>query len=319
MIRLFRRVFLGFVLLAFLVLAAAAGCGGAASTAPSTSPSLAASPSAAADPVVARVDGREVRRSDVDLARAEARLVGGEDSERTGLKTAIDGALVAAEAERLGVTAGRAEVDRRLAAVRDQLGGKEALAAALEKTRMTPQQLRASLEQGVVREGVQDARYPRLTATAAAVRAFYDDNREKLFTTAEQWALGAFVVKNEGIAGNAVKRLDQGRPFEEVAQQFSSDPELKDSAGMMGWVAPSSLPAPLRRAVARLDANEVTPPTKGPGGVWVLKLLGERPASVVPFAEVRAEIQSGLDGQRRSAALARWLEKARARADVERL
>ena len=294
-----------------LVLAVAAGCGGAATRSPSPSPS--------GDPVVARVNGREVRRSDVDLARAEARLVGQEDSEEAGLETAIDGALVAAEAERLGVTADAAEVDRRVAAVRDELGGQEALDAALEETRMTLEQLRTSLEQGVVREGVQEARFPHLKAKAAAVRAFYDDNRRKLFTTPAAWRLGAFMVRNEGIAGNAVERLEQGRPFEEVARQFSIDPELKASGGMMGWVEPASLPAPLRAAAAKLGVDQVTPPTKGPGGVWVLKLLGVRPASVTPFADVRDQIQEGLDGRRRSAALSRWLEEARAGADVERL
>lgn len=277
------------------------------------------SPSAPADPVVARVNGREVRQSDVDLARAEGRLVGQKDTTQAGLRTAIDGALVAAEAERLSVAADPAEVDRRVAAVRDQLGGQKALDAALAKTRMTAGQLRTSLEQGVVREAVQNARFPQLRATETAVRSFYEKNREELFTTAGQWALGAFVVRNEGIAGNAVKRLDQGRPFEEVARQFSVDPELKSSAGMMGWVSPSSLPAPLRKAVAKLDANEVTPPTRGPGGVWILKLLDERPTTVTPFAEVREQIQEGLDGQERSAALARWLQKARARATIERL
>jgi hypothetical protein len=71
--------------------------------------------------------------------------------------------------------------------------------------------------------------------------------------------------------------------------------------------------------VGRLDANEVTPPTAGPGGVWVLKLLGERPATVVPFSKVRAQIEKGLDAEKRSAALARWLERANEDAEVERL
>jgi parvulin-like peptidyl-prolyl isomerase len=299
-----------FIALLLLAVGAVVGCGEATGTG--------SSPSPPADPVVARVDGREVRQGDVDLARAGARLVGQDDGAAAGLETAIDGALLEAEAERLGVTADAAEVDRRLASVRDEMGGADALAAALEKTEMSEDQLRTSLEQGVVREGVQDALYPELKASAAAVRGFYDENRSKLFTTAESWALGAFVVRNEGIAGNAVKRLEQGRPFEEVARQFSVDPELKSNAGMMGWVSPASLPAPLRKAVAKLQANEVTPPTRGPGGVWVLKLLGERPAAVVPFAEVEARIQDGLDGEKRSAALARWLERARADAAIER-
>jgi peptidyl-prolyl cis-trans isomerase C len=298
---------------ATLLVAAASGCGGNGGSA---SPSPAAS---AGDPVVARVNGRDVRRSDVDLARAEARLVGQADSSQAGLQAAIDGALMAAEAERLALSADQKEVDRRLAALRDQMGGEKALTAALEKTHMTAEQLRASLEQGVVREALQDKRFPQLKASSAAVRSFYDENRTKLFTTAESWALGALVVRNEGIAGNAVKRLRQGRPFEEVARQFSTDPELKTSGGMMGWVAPSSLPAPLRKAVQKIDTGQITPPTRGPGGVWVFKLLGERPASVVAFGKVREQIQQGLDGQKRSAALAAWLERARKDADIRKL
>lgn len=306
-----RKAVAALAVLSSLVLMVLAGCGEVATPG--------SSPSPAADAVVARVNDREVRQSDVDLARAEARLVGQEDSAVSGLEAAIDGALVEAEAERLGVSADEAEVERRIAAVRDQMGGEQALAAALEQTGMTREQFRLSITQGIVREAVQDARFPGLEAGAAAVRAFYDENRDKLFSSAEAWSLGALVVRNEGIAGNAVKRLEQGRPFDEVARQFSIDPELKASEGRMGWVAPSSLPSPLREAVARLDPGEVTPPTRGPGGVWVLKLLGRRPSEVAPFGEVRAQIQKGLDGERRSAALARWLERAREDAEIERL
>ncbi len=300
--------------LCLLIAAVAAACGGG-----SSGPQPSASPSAAADRVVARVDGRDIRQSDVDLARAEARLVGKPDSAAKAMKTAIDGALVSAEAERLGLTTDTAEVQRRLAAVKDQLGGQAALDAALEKTDMTLEQLRTSLAQGVLREAVQNARFPEVAAGAGAVRAFYDRNREKLFTRAEAVKLGAFVVRNEGIAGNAIKRLEQGRPFGEVARQFSVDPELKASAGAMGWMAPIALPAPLRKAVAKLNAGDVSPPTAGPGGVWVFKLLARQAATVVSFADARDQIQKGLDGEMRSAALAKWLVQAREDAQIEKL
>jgi peptidyl-prolyl cis-trans isomerase C len=302
-------------LVAVLVVAVLlAGCGGGGGGAASASPS--ASPSA--DPVVARVNGREVRQSDVDLARAEARLVGTDDGAKRALRSAIDGALVSAEGERLGLKADAAEVDRRLAAVRDQLGGQAALEAALEKTRMSLDQLRRSLAQGLVREAVQDARFPHVAADAGAVRAFYRRNREKLFTSPESVKLDAFVARNEGIAGNAVKRLEQGRPFAEVAHQFSTDPELKASGGAMGWMQTTALPAPLRRAVAGLRPGQTSPPTAGPGGVWVMKLLARRPVKVVALAEVRDQIQKGLDGEKRSAALAEWLVQARKDARIER-
>ena len=269
--------------------------------------------------MVARVNGRDVRQSDVDLARAEARLVGQKDGAEEALQSAIDGALVGAEAERLGLEASAAEVDRRLAAVKEQLGGEAALDTALERTDMTLDQLRTSLAQGILREAVQNARYPDVAADAAAVRAFYRRNRAKLFTSPESVELAALVARNEGIAGNAVKRLKQGRPFAEVARQFSIDPELKASGGAMGWMQTTALPTPLRRAVAALRPGQTAPPTAGPGGVWVMKLIARRPVEVVAFAAVRAQIQKGLDGEKRSAALARWLEQAREDAQIERL
>jgi parvulin-like peptidyl-prolyl isomerase len=296
--------------------ALATGCGGGAS---GSGPEPSSSPSAHADRVVARVDGRDILQSHVDLARAQARLVGAPDGAAKALNTAVDGALVSAEAQRLGLTTDPAEVERRLAAVTDQLGGQAALDAALDKTDMTLGQLRTSLAQGVLREAVQNARFPDVVAGAGAVRAFYRRNREKLFTQAEAVRLGALVVRNEGIAGNAIERLEQGRPFPEVARQFSVDPELKDSEGAMGWVAPTSLPAPLRKAVAKLKVGGVSPPVAGPGGVWVFKLLARQVATVLPFADARDQIQQGLDGELRSAALARWLVQARKDAQIEKL
>lgn len=297
---------------------AVAACGGATSGRRTGSPSASPATRPSPDPVVARVNGDAVRQSDVDLAHAEARLVGRDIGAARALRTAIDGALVAAEARKLGATADLAEVDKRLAAVTSQIGGKAALAAALKKTRMSEAQLRASLAGGVLRQAVQDALYPNVHASAAAVRRFYDRNRAKLFTRPAALELDAFVVHNAGIAGNAVKRLRQGHPFGEVARQFSTDPELKASGGAMGWVDPASMPASLRKAVERLSVGETSPPTKGPTGVWVFQLVHRRPARTVPFSAVRAGIQKGLDGERRSAALAGWLRQARKNALIER-
>ncbi|MCX6362859.1 MAG: hypothetical protein NTW58_01550, partial [Actinobacteria bacterium] len=60
------------------------------------------------DAVVARVDGRAVHQSAVDLARAEARFTGASDDAGKALDAAIDRELVRAEAERLGLTADEA-------------------------------------------------------------------------------------------------------------------------------------------------------------------------------------------------------------------
>lgn len=270
------------------------------------------------DPVVARVNGRDVRESSVALVRAEARLVGEPDDAAKALDEAIRRALVILEAERLGVTVAAAAVDDRAAAVTEQLGGEDALAAALEKAAMTPAQFRAGLETAVLLEELRAARYPDLESTVAEARRYYDRHLRDLFTRPAAVDLGAIFVRNEGIAGNAMKRLKAGRPFEEVSRQFSIDPELKDNAGRLGWVDPRSLPGQLGAEVADLPAGKVSEPVAGGGGVWIFKAFRRRDAETVPFAEARDELVDQLTTRKRGRALERWLDEAVAGADIER-
>jgi parvulin-like peptidyl-prolyl isomerase len=296
------------VCLAVLAAAGLAACGGDRDGA-----------SASPDAVVARVDGRAVHQSAVDLARAEARFAGGADDAGKALDVAIDRELVRAEAERLGLTADAAEVESRLAAVGAQLGGEAALKAALEQAAVSEDQLRESLRAGVLRKAVQDARFPQVKAGPGAARRFYERRRADLFTEPAAVKLGAIVARNEGIAGNAIKRLRAGRPFEEVARQFSVDPELKSAGGAMGWIDPRSMPEPLGKAVARLRVGATSRPVAGPGGAWIFRVLARRPQRVVPFASARAQIQEALTGRRRAAALDKWLATTRKDALIERL
>jgi len=303
-----RRTWFLVALLAVLAGAGLAACGGGRDGA-----------SGSPDAVVARVDGRAVHQSAVDLARAEARFAGGADDAGKALDAAIDRELVRAEAERLGLAADEAEVESRVAAVGAQLGGDAALKSALEKAAMSQSQLRESLRAGVLRDAVKDARFPDVKAGPGAARRFYGRRRADLFTEPAAVKLAEIVTRNVGIAGNAIKRLRQGRPFEEVSRQFSTDPQIKDAGGMLGWVDPSSMPKPLSKAVARLRVGQISAPVAGPGGTWVFRVLARRQERVVPFASVRAQIREALTGRRRSLALDKWLATARKDALVERL
>jgi len=301
-----RRTWFLVAWVAVLAAAGLAACGGGGRDGASGSP----------DAVVARVDGRAVHQSAVDLARAEARFSGDAGE---ALDVAVDRELVRAEAERLGLAADESEVASRVAAVGAQLGGDAALKSALEKAAMSAAQFRESLRAGVLREAVQDARFPHVKAGPGAARRFYERRRADLFTEPAAVKLGAIVVRNDGIAGNAIKRLRQGRPFEEVSRQFSIDPEIKDAGGMLGWLDPRSLPGPLGKAVGRLRVGQISAPVAGPGGTWVFKVFARRSQRVAPFASVRAQIEHGLTGRRRSAALDKWLATARKDALIERL
>ena len=227
-------------LLALGLLAAAAACGGSGAA---TSPPP-------ADRVAALVDGQPVRASDVAVVRAEERFVGQSDAAGPALKEAIDRELVRRQAARFGASADRAIVDQRLSQLQTQVGGAAALKAMLVRARMSAAQLRQSITDGVLREALQNAQFPKLTASGKAVRAYYRSHLKSTFTRPGSVHLGAIQVHARLIAKNAITRVQQGRPFAEVARQFSVDPESKANGGDLGWILTSSLPGPLRAAVA---------------------------------------------------------------------
>jgi foldase protein PrsA len=271
------------------------------------------------DAVLARVNGAEVRQSDVDAVRAETRFDGRSDAAKEALDEAVERELVRQEARRLGVSAAAADMDERLATLRERAGGGEALAALLERAEMSSSQLRGSLLYGLLREAVQDARYADLTVSDARLRRFYERNLEELFTEPASVRLAAVVARNEGIASSALERLRQGRPFDEVARQFSIDPQLKQSGGRMGWVYVGSMPDSLRKTVEGLRVGELSQPVQSVGGWYIVKLLERRPERVIPLADVRDELEHELTRRQRSAALDDWLEGARDEADISRL
>ncbi len=263
------------------------------------------------DPVVTTVAGQTVRQSAVAAAAAELRLSGGKGDAAAALREAIDGSLVRAEAQRLGVSARVADVQKRRALLERQLGGAAALAQLLAKAHATDAQLQEALAAAALSEAVQNAKFPSLKPTAAQVRAFYDRRRGELFTRPAAVDLSALVVKAEKIAESAIGRLHQGRPFAEVARQFSVDPQLKDASGRMGWTLLASLPPSLRRGVEKLPVGKVSPPLPATGGWWVFEVLGRRDTKVTPFVQARAAIVTELTREKRAAALARWLAAAR--------
>jgi parvulin-like peptidyl-prolyl isomerase len=274
------------------------------------------SPSSASDSVVVTVNGRPVRRSAVDAVRAELRLGGTSNTEAKAVKEAIARELVRQEAERLGVVADPAKVRARRKTMAAQVGGEAGLVAALKRVPMTEVQLQRDLEDGVLREALQDAKYPGRTATRKAARAYYERHLRQSFVRPASIRLGAIRVPAEPIAESALARLRSGRPFHEVARQFTTDLEAKANGGDLGWVLASSLPTPLRKVAAAMKTGDVSKPFAGPGGWYVLKVLGKHPARVTPFAAVERRLIEELTLLERSKALDAWLVSARSKATV---
>ena len=269
-----------------------------------------------ADPIVATVDGRPVHESQVTALLAEARLTNAGTTRQQALDGAIDEELLRQEARRLGVTLPASVVESRVRTLERQVGGAAALDEALKGVGLTRPQLGERLGIVALGERVAAARSPNLSVTRREAEAYY---REHLFVFTRPAAvkLGEIKVRTEQMAQGAIKSVRDGRSFFETAKTFNRDPELKRVGGQLGWVSADTLPTPIAKAVAKLRPGQVSEPVPSFGGYDVLKLYARRPARTTPFAEVASEVRQAALSQRRAAALRRWLDRARAEADIE--
>jgi foldase protein PrsA len=283
------------------LLAPAVGCGGKAKSATA----------AGKDAVVARVNGHEIHRSQVDAARAQASLSQQALTYQQALKATIDEELVREEAQRLGVTISAADLDRRLAQVKASVGDAQQFAALLHGSGLTEAAFKQRLGVGLLEERLSQAKYPSLTASAAQARTYYDQN-VSLFTDGAAVDLGDIVVKTRGEALTVLARLGGGQSFADAARQFARDAD----GGRLGWTLVSSLPKELAAAVAKLRPGQLSGPVASVGGVHVLKLYGRRSATVVTFAQARPQIVAELSLERQQTALLKWLVGARRAAKI---
>lgn len=264
----------------------------------------------------ARVNGTEVRQDDVDRAVDLAALSGQTLTRKQALQQLISEELLRREAARLGITVPARAIDARVADLTQGLGGQAELKRRLKDAGLTVADVRGGVEAVLVGERLQAAKFPGLRATRAEAEEYYESHQEQFFSPAAV-NMGAIVVRAEGIARNAIERIEDGQEFENAARQFTIDPEGRYCGGMLGWIATASLPPELAAAFEEMEVGELSEPV-AVGPLWyVLKLFGRRAARTTPFAEVAEDIRRELTVSKQAAALTEWVTEARERADIE--
>ena len=147
---------------------------------------------------------------------------------------------------------------------------------------------------------VQKARYNIATASLsispAELDAYYKKNAAR-YGTPERWGLSVIRTTKRGALIKITEALRAGKPFADVAREFSDDPAAKQKGGDLGVISATDpgLPQPLRDAVRKLKTGEVSPPVKvafPQGSVWFfVRLTGREPATLPPLDTIRKQVE----------------------------
>jgi peptidyl-prolyl cis-trans isomerase C len=240
------------------------------------------------DPVVARVNGAEIRSSDLAIAEEE---VGSNlpamsaEGKRDYLVTYVSDMLLAAKAAEDKKLAEDAGFKRRLAYLRNKLLMETLLHA----------EAKAAL-------------------TDATMHQVYDDATKQMHGEKEIHARH-ILVETEDEAKTILGELKKGTDFAELARLKSKDPGAAAEGGDLGYFTKDQMVPEFAEAANKLDKGELSEPVKTQFGWHVIKVEDKRERPIPPFEQVKDQIETFVARKAQAEAIG----KLRQGAKIERL
>jgi len=281
--------------LALLVLPVLAACG---QQQPSSSSSSSGGASAS-DPVVARVDGLDIRES--QLAMAEDDL--------------------GADLQQLPPAARREHMIDYVANI--LLAARAAEARNLQNSAEFKQRESFMRSKHLMGALLQD--HTRNAVSEEALRKVYDEQVKPMGATEEVRARHILFradpkdekaqAEAQARAQAALERIKKGEDFATVANELTEDPAGKDNGGDLDYFTKEQMVPEFANIAFQMHPGQVSNPIRTPFGWHIIKLEDRRNRPVPEFEKVRSQIEAFLARRAQTELVTQLREKAK----IERL
>jgi peptidyl-prolyl cis-trans isomerase C len=292
---------LGLIAAALLIAPILAGCGQSSDTSKSknSSPVVSQAPDPN-DPVVAKVNGTEIRQSDLaiaeeDLGQSPATMT--PDAKRDYLITYLSDIILVAKAAEDKKIADGGNFQRRLQLNRNKLLA-EAMLQAETNAAVTDTAMRKVYDDAT--KGMGDEQEVRARHILIRVA---DPNDEKASKEAEE--------KIKAI----IERLNKGEDFAKLANELTEDPSGKQNGGDLEYFTKEQMVPEFSTAAFQMEKGQISGPIKTQFGWHVLKVEDKRNRQPPDFEKVRDQVKTIVMRKAQS----EFITKLRADAKIERM
>lgn len=239
------------------------------------------------DAVLAKVNGVEIRQSEVDVAEAEigANIPGNTpEAKRDALVSyLIDVNLLAQAAEQKKLS--------------QQPGFEQKLQLARKRVLME-----AIMEQTV-----------KGSASEAEMKKLYEESVKKM-TPQEEVRARHILVETEEKAKELAAQLKKGADFAKLAKENSKDPGSADG-GDLGYFTKDQMVPEFAEAAFKLEKGKISDPVKSQFGFHIIKVEDKRKQPAPAFADVKPQLEQFLGRKAQGELVAKLREDAK----IERL
>ena len=252
---------------------------------------LAAGPALSqSDPVVAKVNGMEIRESDLTMAEEDVgqnpqtqQLTG--DAKRDYLVFYVADVMLVAKAAEGKKVGDQKEFKSRLAFIRNKL----------------------LMETLLQQEG-------KAALTDAAMKKVYDDAVKQMGAEQEMRARH-ILVPTEDEAKAVLAEIKKGTDFAELAKQKSKDPGAAAEGGDLGYFGKEQMVPEFAETAFKMDKGQMSDPVKTQFGWHIIKVEDKRAKPVPEFTQVKEQVETYVVRK----AQADYIHKLQEGAEIERL
>lgn len=215
-----------------------------------------------------------------------------------------------------GMKPDKKAVKTRLEQIRDKYKTKAEYKAALERSGITEDELRAWVEranliQAVLAKTVTGPARP----TEAMLKDYYDKNTAK-FKQPESVKLRMLSTKDEKKAKDILTKIRAGEDFGDLAARMSED-DYRIKGGDIGYIHRGRIYPELEEAAFTLKIGEASGVLKSQGMWFIIKVEDKEPEHLVKFEDIKGKLKKDLEDKRAAELLEKWIVDLRTKAKIE--
>ena len=321
-----------------------AGSGTPASTA---APGLPGTPGAAAPappkpvpatlpPIIARVNGEDVKKEDFDriIHTMESRAGQPIPADRRDeiMRGAIDQlvvyTLLSQESRNRGIKVDDKEIEAKMAQLRSQFPTQEAFEKALKERGMTPDSLRKDARVDLSVTKLMEAETAALPGPSdLEAKDFYEKNPDRfkqdesvrashILIRVDEKADAAAKKKARAEIDAVLKQAKSGADFGKLAQQHSQDGSAAQG-GDLNYFAKGQMVPAFDKVAFELKPGQLSDVVTTQFGYHIIKVIDHKPGRVVPFEESAQQIKQFLGEQKKQQHSEAFIETLKKKSKVE--
>ena len=195
-------------------------------------------------------------------------------------------------------------IDTEISKLKAQYSGQGQYENILKQNGISESQYREVLNNSIIAKAVQDEIVKNVTTTDDEVKAYYDKNKDTIFTQGAGATVAHILVTDEQTAKDLKAKLDAGADFATLAKANSIDPGSKNNGGSLGFVEynTTQLVQEFVDGFKNLKEGQVSNPVKSQFGYHLIKATGLKSGEVIPFDQVKDKLKEALLEQKKESA-----------------